>query len=48
MTASRAKAASAQGALADMTAKFPIIMLICYLVLIVYFQKRGGYKPIEL
>lgn len=27
---------------------FPVIMLICYLVLIFYFRAKGGYKPIEL
>ena len=27
---------------------FPIIMLICYLILIFYFRSKGGYKPIEL
>ena len=27
---------------------FPVIMLICYLILIFYFQSKGGYKPIEL
>ncbi len=27
---------------------FPVIMLICYLILIFYFRNKGGYKPIEL
>ncbi len=27
---------------------FPVIMLICYLILIFYFKTKGGYKPIEL
>ena len=27
---------------------FPVIMLICYLILIFYFRTKGGYKPIEL
>ncbi len=27
---------------------FPVIMLICYLILIFYFRSKGGYKPIEL
>ena len=27
---------------------FPVIMLICFLFLIFYFQSKGGYKPIEL
>jgi hypothetical protein len=43
----KVKAASAQGALADMTI-FPIIMLVCYLVLMFHFKNRGGYKPVEL
>ena len=29
-------------------ALFPIGMFVCYLVLLVYFQARGGYKPVEL
>ena len=40
-------AASSQGALASMTV-FPIIMLIGYILLIVYFQSQGGYKPLDL
>lgn len=27
---------------------FPLIMLICFLILIFYFRSKGGYKPIEL
>ncbi len=27
---------------------FPCIMLVCYIILIVYFQSQGGYKPIHL
>lgn len=27
---------------------FPLIMLVCYLILIVYFKFQGGYKPVEL
>lgn len=27
---------------------FPCIMLVCYIILIIYFQSRGGYKPIHL
>ena len=32
-----------KSALATM-AIFPCIMLVCYLILIVYFRSRGGYK----
>ncbi|MBX9680566.1 MAG: MFS transporter [Gemmataceae bacterium] len=38
---------STQGALATMTI-FPMVMLVGYLILIGYFQSRGGYKPVEL
>ena len=38
---------SGQLALAKMTI-FPIFMLACYLLLILYFKARGGYKPVEL
>ena len=41
------RARSSQGALAYMTI-FPAIMFVGYLGLIVYFQSRGGYKPVEL
>ena len=27
---------------------FPCIMLVCYIILIGYFQSQGGYKPIHL
>ncbi|MCK0158282.1 MFS transporter [Cellulophaga sp. F20128] len=27
---------------------FPVIMLVCYLILIFYFRTKGGYKPIVL
>ena len=27
---------------------FPVIMLICYIGLILYFRSKGGYKPVEL
>ena len=30
------------------TAVFPLIMLVCYVVLILYFRARGGYRPVEL
>lgn len=36
-----------QGALAKVTV-FPAVMLVCYLILIAYFQSRGGYRPNEL
>ncbi|MCH2065555.1 MAG: MFS transporter [Roseibacillus sp.] len=36
-----------QGALAKV-AVFPIIMLLCYIGLIMYFKSRGGYKPVEI
>lgn len=36
-----------QGALAKVTI-FPIIMLICYIILILYFKSRGGYKAEEI
>jgi MFS family permease len=29
-------------------ALFPVFTLFCYLVLIVYFKSRGGYKPVQL
>lgn len=36
-----------QGALANITI-FPLVMLICYIALFVYFKGRGGYKTVEL
>jgi len=27
---------------------FPAVMLACYIILILYFRARGGYKPVEL
>ena len=36
-----------QGALANITI-FPIVMLICYIALFIYFKGRGGYKTVEL
>ena len=38
---------SKQGALANMIL-FPVIMLIGYLILIVYFKTRGGYQQVHL
>lgn len=43
---STAKSAK-QGALAKITV-FPMIMLVAYIGLILYFKSRGGYKPVEL
>ena len=43
----KAKNSSNQRALADMTV-FPIIMLVSYLILMLYFKSKGGYKPVEL
>jgi MFS family permease len=36
-----------QGALANITI-FPIVMLICYIALFLYFKGRGGYKTVEI
>ncbi|MGB0409422.1 MAG: hypothetical protein ACPGIC_05435 [Opitutales bacterium] len=33
-----------QGALARMI-MFPVFMLVCYIGLILYFKRQGGYKP---
>ena len=41
------KAKGTQRALAKVII-FPVIMLLCYLVLLFYFKSKGGYKPIEL
>ncbi len=38
---------SKQGALADM-AFFPGFMLLAYLLLILYFKAKGGYRPVEI
>jgi MFS family permease len=38
---------SKQGALANMII-FPVFMLVCYLILMVYFKSKGGYKPVHL
>ena len=29
-------------------AYFPTFMLVCYILLFLYFKGRGGYKPVEL
>ncbi len=31
-----------------MVAIFPIIMMICFLILLMYFKSKGGYKAVEL
>lgn len=38
---------SNQKALGKMTI-FPLFMLVCYVVLIIYFKSRGGYKPVDI
>ncbi len=38
---------SKKGALATV-AIFPVIMLICYLLLIFYFRSKGGYRAVEI
>lgn len=35
-----------QGALAKVIV-FPIFMLVCYIGMILYFQSKGGYKPVD-
>jgi MFS family permease len=42
-----AQTGSGQKALANMTI-FPLIMLIAYVLLYLYFKRKGGYKPLEL
>ena len=42
-----AKNGSAQKALLNMTV-FPLIMLIAYVLMFLYFRSKGGYKPLEL
>lgn len=46
-TVGELRSKSKQGALADM-AYFPLIMLVAYLLLILYFKSKGGYKPVEI
>jgi len=41
------KAISKKNALITV-AVFPLIMLVCYIVLLLYFKSKGGYKPVEL
>ncbi|HAH98069.1 MAG TPA: MFS transporter [Verrucomicrobiales bacterium] len=36
-----------QGALANITI-FPLVMLVCYIALFLYFKGRGGYKTVEI
>tara|TARA_Y100000766_G_scaffold281724_1_gene293727 strand:+ start:14056 stop:15678 length:1623 start_codon:yes stop_codon:yes gene_type:complete len=43
----KAKDGSAQKALLNMTI-FPLIMLIAYVLMFLYFRSKGGYKPLEL
>ena len=38
---------SGQKALASMT-RFPLIMLVCYIFIWIYFKMKGGYKPVTL
>ncbi len=42
-----AKDGSGQKALMNMTV-FPLIMLIAYILMFLYFRSKGGYKPLEL
>ncbi|MDA1016309.1 MAG: MFS transporter [Planctomycetota bacterium] len=46
-TIAAVRSKSSQGALADM-AFFPLIMLVCYLLLILYFKSKGGYEPVAI
>ncbi|MEK7256530.1 MAG: MFS transporter [Bacteroidota bacterium] len=41
------QAGAKKGAL-QTVALFPVLMLICYVGLILYFKSKGGYKPVEL
>jgi hypothetical protein len=41
------KAKGTQRALAKVIV-FPVIMLVCYLILIFYFRSKGGYRPVVL
>ena len=43
----KAKDGSAQKALFNMTV-FPLMMLIAYVLMFLYFRSKGGYKPLEL
>ena len=29
-------------------AMLPAFMLVCYVVLLLWFRSRGGYKPVEI
>lgn len=40
--------ASAKKSVLETVAILPLIMLICYIILIIYFKRKGGYKPVEL
>ncbi len=44
---SEVRAESSQIAL-RYVAILPVIMLLCYLALLFYFRRRGGYKPVDL
>ncbi|MBA4066981.1 MAG: MFS transporter [Isosphaera sp.] len=46
-TVNDVKAAAKKNALKTV-AVFPVVMLVAYLVLILYFSSRGGYKPVSL
>lgn len=41
------KSGATQGALGSM-AMFPVIMLIAYVILFLYFRSRGGYKAVDI
>lgn len=41
------QAGAQKGALSTV-AIFPIIMLLCYIGLMLYFRARGGYKPVDI
>ncbi|MDG1991908.1 MAG: MFS transporter [Pirellulales bacterium] len=43
----KASDGSGQKALASMT-RFPLIMLVCYILIWIYFKMKGGYKPVTL
>ncbi|RMG30297.1 MAG: MFS transporter [Bacteroidetes bacterium] len=38
----------AQKSALSTVAFLPILMMICYVALIIYFRSKGGYKPVEL